>query len=289
MTQIGTVLGRAVERSQHGKIVEDRTKRLQAEVIERQHAEEAAEAANRAKSEFLANMSHEIRTPLNGVIGMTGSCTLVIANNGHEAIALLKQHTFDLVLMDVQMPEMDGISATKRIREYEKFTHEPIPIIAMTAHVMKDDRTRCLAAGMDGYVTKPINSEEVEAAILTALDETPETDKDTSLVQRRGKMSEAREVRWDIAKTLEQVGGDEALLQEVLDIFLEEAPKHLAALRLGVAQGIAKTVETSAHTLKGELGYMGLPDRSQTVAEIESMGRWQQHSGCCWPSFTVRS
>jgi two-component system, sensor histidine kinase and response regulator len=200
-------------------------------------------------------------------------CTLVIANNGHEAIALLKQHTFDLVLMDVQMPEMDGISATKRIREYEKFTHEHIPIIAMTAHVMKDDRTRCLAAGMDGYVTKPINSEEVEVAILTALDETPETDKDTSLVQRRGKMSEAREVRWNIAKTLEQVGGDEALLQEVLDIFLEEAPKHLAALRLGVAQGIAKTVETSAHTLKGELGYMGLPEISQTVAEIESMGR----------------
>ena len=199
--------------------------------------------------------------------------TLVIANNGHEAIDLLKLQTFDLVLMDVQMPEMDGISATKRIREYEKSTHGHIPIIAMTAHVMKEDRTRCLAAGMDGYVTKPINSEEVEAAILTALDETPETDKDTSLVQGKGKISEAREVRWNISKTLEQLGGDEALLQEVLDIFLDEAPKHLAALRLAVAQGIAKTVETSAHTLKGELGYMGLPEISQTVAEIESMGR----------------
>jgi PAS domain S-box-containing protein len=199
--------------------------------------------------------------------------TLVIANNGHEAIDLLKQQTFDLVLMDVQMPEMDGISATKRIREYEKSTHGHIPIIAMTAHVMKEDRTRCLAAGMDGYVTKPINSEEVEAAILTALDETPETDTDMSLVQGKGQMREAREVRWNISKTLEQLGGDEALLQEVLDIFLDEAPKHLAALRLAVAQGIAKTVETSAHTLKGELGYMGLPEMSQTVAEIESMGR----------------
>src|SRR6202034_2781480 len=150
-------------------------------------------------------------------------CTLVIANNGHEALDLLKRHPFDLVLMDVQMPEMDGLSATKQIREYEKSTHEHIPIIAMTAHVMKDDRTRCLVAGMDGYVTKPISSEEVEAAILAALDETPETEKDTSLVRSKEKMSEAREVRWNIAKTLEQVGGDEALLQEVLDIFLDEA------------------------------------------------------------------
>ena len=72
MAQIGTVLGRVVERSRLGRIVEDRTRNLQAEIIERQRAEEAAEAANRAKSEFLANMSHEIRTPLNGVIGMTG-------------------------------------------------------------------------------------------------------------------------------------------------------------------------------------------------------------------------
>jgi signal transduction histidine kinase/CheY-like chemotaxis protein len=104
--------------------------------------------------------------------------TLVIAN-GHEAIDLFKQQTFDLVLMDIQMPEMDGISATKRIREYEKSTHGHIPIIAMTARVMKEDRTRCLDAGMDGYVTKPINPDEVEAAILTALDETPETGKDT--------------------------------------------------------------------------------------------------------------
>ncbi len=199
--------------------------------------------------------------------------TLVIVNNGHEAVALLKQQTFDLVLMDVQMPEMDGISATKRIREHEKSTHGHIPIIAMTAHVMKEDRIRCLAAGMDGYLTKPINSEEVEAAILNALDETPETRKDASVVQGKGQLREAREVRWNTSKTLEQLGGDEALLQEVLDIFLDEAPKHLAALRLAVVQGIAKTVETSAHTLKGELGYMGLPEISQTAAQIESMGR----------------
>jgi HPt (histidine-containing phosphotransfer) domain-containing protein len=82
-----------------------------------------------------------------------------------------------------------------------------------------------------------------------------------------------REMDWNMAKTLEQLGGDETLLQEVLDIFLEEAPKHLAALRLAVAQGIAETVETTAHTLRGELGYMGLPEISQKASELEEMGR----------------
>ena len=199
--------------------------------------------------------------------------TPVIANNGREALDLLEQDTFDVVLMDVQMPEMDGILATKSIRALEKSTHRHrhIPIIAMTAHAMKGDRARCIAAGMDGYVTKPINLEEVTAAILAALHITPE--RDTSLDHRSREILEIGEVSWDMSKTLEQLGGDETLLQEVMDIFLEQAPKHLEALRLAVAQGQAERVETTAHTLKGELGYLGIPAISQRASEIEETGR----------------
>ena len=93
----------------------------------------------------------------------------VMANSGQEAIELVKQHTFDLVLMDIQMPEMDGIVATKGIRQQEKSSQGHIPIIAMTAHAMKGDRDRCLDAGMDGYVSKPISPEEVEAAIFAVI------------------------------------------------------------------------------------------------------------------------
>ena len=97
--------------------------------------------------------------------------TLTIANNGHEAMKLVKDRSFDLVLMDVQMPELDGLGATKRIREHERSTHGHIPIIAMTAHAMKSDHARCLEAGMDGYLTKPINPQELVAAIDSALDQ----------------------------------------------------------------------------------------------------------------------
>src|SRR5207253_3371126 len=87
--------------------------------------------------------------------------TVGVAANGREALSLLESQTFDLVLMDVQMPEMDGIETTAAIRQKEKVTGAHIPIIAMTAHAMKGDRERCLDAGMDGYVPKPIRLQEL--------------------------------------------------------------------------------------------------------------------------------
>jgi HPt (histidine-containing phosphotransfer) domain-containing protein len=86
-------------------------------------------------------------------------------------------------------------------------------------------------------------------------------------------MKEESKVPWNMSKTLEQLGGDETLLQEVMDIFLDQAPKHLAALRLAVAQGQAENVETTAHTLKGQLGYLGIPEILQRASEIEEIGR----------------
>jgi CheY-like chemotaxis protein len=95
--------------------------------------------------------------------------SVVVVGNGKEALLLLKTGSFDLVLMDIQMPEMDGLTTTLRIRDGETITHAHIPIIAMTAHAMKGDRERCLAAGMDGYISKPVIALELEIAIAEAL------------------------------------------------------------------------------------------------------------------------
>jgi len=90
---------------------------------------------------------------------------VVLAQNGHEAVATARQNDFDLILMDVQMPLMDGLEATRRIRDRELATGRHVPIIAMTAHALKGDMERCLAAGMDGYVAKPIRAQELFEAM----------------------------------------------------------------------------------------------------------------------------
>lgn len=96
--------------------------------------------------------------------------TIVVANNGREALELLAQRQFDLVFMDVQMPEMDGMTATGKIREGETATGQHVPIVAMTAHAMKGDEERCLAAGMDDYIAKPIRRKAIATVVARVVE-----------------------------------------------------------------------------------------------------------------------
>ncbi len=194
---------------------------------------------------------------------------VVIAGNGNEALSMLATRTFDLVLMDIQMPEMDGLTTTRRIREAEQSTQQRLPIVAMTAHAMKGDRERCIEAGMDGYVSKPISRQLLEEAIAGALHSRP----DTRAVAGSMQPQEAAADAWDPLKTLEKLGGDEKLFDEVITIFLDAGPKHLASLRQAIACGSAKVVEEIAHALRGELGYFGISEVSRGARELEEMAR----------------
>jgi len=199
--------------------------------------------------------------------------SMAVAGNGLIALSLLAKHNFDLVLMDEQMPEMDGLTATKKIRESEKSTTRHLPIIAMTAHAMKGDRERCLEAGMDGYVSKPISGELLEATIAAVMREQQDGDQAAGPSAPEVRISGASPIDWDMANTLERLGGDEKLLQEVLEIFLQEVPNHLASLKQAILQGNASDTEEISHTLKGELGYLGIPQVSRRAAELEGLGR----------------
>jgi two-component system, sensor histidine kinase and response regulator len=200
--------------------------------------------------------------------------SVVVASNGRLALLLLPMQPFDLLLMDVQMPEMDGITAARKIRESEQSKPYHLPIIAMTAHAMKGDRERCIAAGMDGYVSKPISSQLLKEAIASVLREGDEatTVTDSKAAQATSTSAPASEIVWDKSETLVRLGGDEKLLHEVVEIFLEGVPRHLAGLQQAVVQGNAKAIEEISHTLKGELGYLGMAKISQMARELEQMG-----------------
>jgi two-component system, sensor histidine kinase and response regulator len=202
--------------------------------------------------------------------------SLVVAENGDEALSLLTRSRFDLVLMDIQMPEMDGLTATMKIREKEKGTRLHMPIIAMTAHAMKGDRERCIEAGMDGYVSKPISSEELKEAIASALHRRGDAGLVTSLETKQEDApppTQPSVIAWDMGKTLEQLGGDEELFREVIEIFLDDVPKHMTSMRQAIEDGDGEAIERTAHTLKGELGYLGISEISRKAREMEAFGQ----------------
>jgi two-component system sensor histidine kinase/response regulator len=197
---------------------------------------------------------------------------ITIANNGVEAIARLKASSFDLVLMDIQMPQMDGITATRSVRLQETNGSFHLPIIAMTAHAMKGDRERCLEAGMDEYVSKPIDTKELKLAISKVMHLPTANELETGETVCI-ETPPGRQPIVDFEQMLERLGGDKDLLHEVVEIFIDQAPKHLDTLRCALTQGDAEGVEKTAHNMKGELGYLGISELSQQARELEELGR----------------
>jgi CheY-like chemotaxis protein len=195
--------------------------------------------------------------------------TVVVAGNGRETLEALEKATsrgFDVVLMDVQMPEMDGLEATAAIRQKEKATGRHLPIIAMTAHALKGDRERCLAAGMDDYLAKPIQAKELLAAVEGAV---------LPAVERRESVpAEPRpEEILDRVTALARVDGDAKLLGELARLFLADTARLLSAVRQAVTRGDAKALEYAAHALKSSVGNFAAHAAFEAAARLEMSGR----------------
>jgi CheY-like chemotaxis protein len=191
--------------------------------------------------------------------------TVEVVETGKNAIAALQTQPFDLILMDVQMPEMDGLAATAEIRKNEMQTGGHMPIIAMTAHAMTGDRERCLQAGMDAYVSKPIDADKLLATIEALVD--PGVDQD---VPSQPLESDAV---FEHDSALLKIEGNTELLRELAMLFLEECPQRLSQIKAAVQNRDAKTLERAAHTLKGSVGFFFARATSNTAGWLEAMAR----------------
>lgn len=199
-----------------------------------------------------------------------------VAGNGLQALAALEQGSFDLVLMDVQMPEMDGLEATAAIRKQEQVSGRHIPIIALTAHAMKGDRERCLAAGMDEYLSKPIQAEGLFSIIARLLvepaDAASQSFVDPSTFDLR-PLASTLESPFEKGELLKRVGGDVGFMQEIVGLFLKESRIRIGEIREAIEQGDTSALVKAAHTLKGAVGVFGARRSVEAALRLEQLGR----------------
>ncbi|MDG3005454.1 response regulator [Paludisphaera mucosa] len=193
---------------------------------------------------------------------------VAVAGDGREALEILDRETFDLVLMDVQMPRMDGFEATAAIRRGEVDTGRHLTILAMTAHAMDGDRERCLGAGMDGYISKPIRAQQFLAivgghAVPAAMAETGESGE-TRL--------EVAEQVFDLPDALARALGRPELLQKMSELFLADCPGLLDQVRAALAAGDGSALERAAHRIRGSAAYLSAPRVVEVAGRLEGMG-----------------
>jgi signal transduction histidine kinase/DNA-binding response OmpR family regulator len=179
-----------------------------------------------------------------------------VANNGREAVDAVMRERFDVVLMDVQMPEMGGIEATAAIRKHEVTSGDHVRIIAMTAHAMSGDRDRCLAAGMDGYLSKPIN----QPMLIDVIEQGSDGERP------------APRAAIDQAALLARVGGDVELMHEIIRLFMEDCPMRLSTIHAAIVSGDAEALRNGAHALRGAAGTLSAGGVVEAALVLERLG-----------------
>jgi signal transduction histidine kinase/CheY-like chemotaxis protein len=237
--------------------------------------EEAVEPPNRPEQDtrplhILLAEDHVVNQKLVLAMLENRGHTVVVAKDGQEALKALDAETFDLVLMDVQMPEMDGFEATAAIRFVEKMGHEHVPIVAMTAHAMTGDRERCLAAGMDDYLSKPISAKALFEVINRVAGRPSQANGQPA---RNGALTKSSDIVMDVAEALNGIGGNAELLIQVAHEFKRDSRQLLSEMRQAIDQGNCKTVEEAAHKLKSSCGIFCAHAASEAAKDLEMISR----------------
>jgi two-component system sensor histidine kinase/response regulator len=194
------------------------------------------------------------------------------AANGREAVEALTRTPYDLVLMDCQMPEMDGYEATAEIRRREGLSAHT-PIVAMTANALQGDRERCIAAGMDDYVSKPVKLDELERVLARLFAKPPITKSSSQTFPAAGPPPV------DLERLYQAMGTEVEEQQEILAIYLTEVPLSLERMRVAIETGNAGEVDLIAHNVGGTSANCGMTAMVSPLRELERMGREKQLCG----------
>jgi two-component system sensor histidine kinase/response regulator len=203
-----------------------------------------------------------------GILKNFGYSADVVAN-GKDAVKAMRNVHYDVVLMDCQMPVMDGYDATREIRNLQSnVLNHNVPIIAMTAHVMKGDREKCLAAGMVDYISKPINPGKLLKAVERWLDNSKKSQPD----ETRKKVAPVNKV-FDSKGYFERLMGDKDLACKILDEFIADVPLLFQALKEAIDSGDANSIREQAHSLKGASGNVGAMALERIVHQVELAGK----------------
>jgi len=191
----------------------------------------------------------------------------LVAEDGQEALTILEKEHVDLILMDVQMPVMDGLEATRAIRAREAERGGHLPIVALTAHAYMSDRDKCFDAGMDDFLTKPVDHRALHETILSLLRTSSEEIQSVT-----PGAAEACRPQFDRQEALGRVDGDQELLEEIAALFLDSSNTWLEDLRRGIVDSDAVVIEKSAHTLKGSAATFGARSLVESALQVEKIG-----------------
>ncbi|MGH7556150.1 MAG: response regulator, partial [Longimicrobiales bacterium] len=236
-------------------------------------ADGVVSAASKRPLRILVAEDHPVNARVAAGLLEKWGHSVAVARNGKEALEALDSQPFDLVLMDVQMPEMDGLEATAAIRAREVGTDRHLPIIAMTAHAMKGDRERCLEAGMDDYVAKPVQPGDLFDAVEANATRAVASGPSSAAVPPPAQTSTVASLPTAAADLRRRFDGDQALLREIVDLFLDDTPTLLEQLRASIQRGDHGAVEREAHMLKGSVSHFGATAAVDAARQLEGMGR----------------